>query len=123
MPEWSPSVILWPKVRLLAALDYSLKRWAALLRNLNYRPVRIGNNWAENQIRPWALERKNWLLVGSLRSGNRAATIMNLIQSARMNGHDPYAYLNDVLMRLPTHRASEITEFLPHRWTPARQHA
>ncbi|HHG8756323.1 TPA: transposase domain-containing protein, partial [Escherichia coli] len=49
----------------------------------------------------------------------RAAAIMSLIQSARNNGHDPYAYLKDVLTRLPTQRASEIAELLPHRWHPA----
>lgn len=49
----------------------------------------------------------------------RAAAIMSLIQSARNNGHDPYAYLKDVLRRLPTQRASEIAELLPHRWHPA----
>ena len=43
---------------------------------------------------------------------------MSLIQSARMNGHDPYAYLKDVLMRLPTQKASEIEQLLPHRWMP-----
>jgi len=41
---------------------------------------------------------------------------MSLVQSARMNGHDPYAYLKDVLTRLPTHKASRIDELLPHRW-------
>ncbi len=88
------------------ALDYSLKRWAALSRYLDDGAVPIDNNWAENQIRPWALGRKNWLFAGSLRSGKRAAAIMSLIQSARLNGHDPYAYLKDVLTRLPTQRAS-----------------
>ena len=44
---------------------------------------------------------------------------MSLIQSARLNGHDPYAYLKDVLMRLPTQRASEIDQLLPHKWQPA----
>lgn len=38
--------------------------------------------------------------------------------SARMNGHDPYAYLKDVLTRLPTHKASRIDELLPNRWKP-----
>jgi hypothetical protein len=57
------------------------------------------------------------LFAESLRSGKRAVAIMSLIQSARMNGHDPYAYLKDVLMRLPTQRASEITESLPHKWS------
>ena len=75
------------------ALDYSLKRWTALSRYLDDGAVPIDNNWAENQIRPWALGRKNWLFAGSLRSGKRAAAIMSLIQSARLNGHDPYAYL------------------------------
>ena len=100
------------------ALDYSLKRWAALSRYLNDRAVPIDNNWAENQIRPWALGRKNWLFAGSLRSGKRAAAIMSLIQSARLNGHDPYAYLKDVLSRLPTQWASEIEQLLPHKWEP-----
>ena len=43
---------------------------------------------------------------------------MSLIQSAKLNGHDPYAYLKDVLTRLPTHRASDIDALLPHRWAP-----
>lgn len=62
--------------------------------------------------------RKNWLFAGSLRAGQRAAAVMSLIQSAKLNGHDPYAYLKDVLTRLPTHRNSQIDELLPHRWQP-----
>lgn len=60
-------------------LDYSLKRWAELSRYLDDGAVPIDNNWAENQIRPWALGRKNWLFAGSLRSGKRAAALMSLI--------------------------------------------
>ena len=100
------------------ALDYSLKRWVALTRYLDDGAVPIDNNAVENQIRPWALGRSNWLFAGSLRSGKRAAAIMSLIQSARMNGHDPYAYLKDVLTRLPTQKASEIEQLLPHQWMP-----
>lgn len=101
------------------ALDYSLKRWVALTRYLEDGAVPIDNNPVENQIRPWALGRSSWLFAGSLRSGKRAAAIMSLIQSARMNGHDPYAYLKDVLTRLPTQRASEIDQLLPHQWVSA----
>lgn len=101
------------------ALDYSLKRWAALSRYLNEGAVPIDNNLAENQSRQWALGRKNWLFAGSLRSGKRAAAIMSLIQSARMNGHDPYGYLKDVLTRLPTQRASGTGQLLPHQWVAA----
>jgi transposase len=98
------------------ALDYSLKRWVALTRFVDEPHLPVDNNHIENQIRPVALGKKNWLFAGSLRAGQRAAAVMSLIQSARMNGHDPYAYLRDVLTRLPTHKNSQIDELLPHRW-------
>ncbi len=101
------------------ALDYSLKRWEALTRYLDDGHVPIDNNWLENQIRPWATGRSNWLFAGSLRAGQRAAAIMSLIRSAQLNGHDPYAHLKDVLTRLPTHRADDIASLLPHRWSLA----
>jgi hypothetical protein len=66
-----------------------------------------------------AHNKKNWLFAGSLRAGQRAAAIMSLIQSAKLNGHDPYRYLKDILARLPTQSASRIEELLPHRWHPA----
>jgi len=103
------------------ALDYSLKRWGALTRYLDDGRLLIDNNHIENQIRPVALGRKNWLFAGSLRAGQRAAAAMSLIQSAKMNGHDPYAYLKDVLTRLPTHPNNRIDELLPHNWTPANE--
>lgn len=71
-----------------------------------------------NHIRPIAIGRSNWLFAGSLRAGKRAAAIMSLLHSARINGHDPYEYFKDVLERLPTHPASRIDELLPHRWSP-----
>ena len=78
-----------------------------------------GGNRIENLIRPWALGRKNWLFTGSLAAGQRAADIMSLIQSAKMNGLEPLAYLSDVLNRLPTHPNSRIAELLPTGWKPA----
>ncbi len=111
------------------ALDYSLKRWTALTRFLDDGQLPIDNNWIENQIRPIAIGRNNWLFAGSLRAGQRAAavmsliqsaTVMSLIQSAKLNGHDPYVYLKDVLSRLPTHKNSQIGELLPHRWQPTK---
>jgi len=64
-------------------------------------------------------ERNNWLFAGSLRAGQRAANVMTLIQSAKLNGHDPYRYLKDVLERLPTQQASRINDLLPHLWRPS----
>lgn len=101
------------------AIDYSPNRWAALTRYLDDPRLPIDNNHDEQQIRPWATGRKNWLLAGTLAAGQRAAAITSLIQSAKLNGHDPYAYLRDVLERLPAQRASKIDELLPHCWTAA----
>jgi hypothetical protein len=102
----------------IKAIDYSLKRWGELTHFVDDGDVPISNNWVENQIRPIALGRSNWLFAGSLRAGKRAAAIMSLLHSARLNGHEPYAYLEDVLQRLPTQPDSRIGELLPHRWSP-----
>jgi len=104
------------------AIDYSLNRWAALMRYLGDGRLPADNNWIENRIRPIALGRNNWLFAGSLRAGQRAAAIMSLIGSAKMNDLDPYAYLSDVLARLPTHPARRIDELLPHRWRSTPLH-
>ena len=77
------------------------------------------NTWVENQIRPIALGRNNGLFAGSLRAGQRAAAVMSLSHSARLNGHDAYAYLKNVLTRLPTTPTSRIGELLPHPWQPS----
>jgi transposase len=98
------------------AIDYNLGRWAALTRYLEDGDLPIDNNHVENRIRPVALGRNNWLFAGSLRAGQRAAAVMSLIQSAKLNGHDPYRYLKDVLGRLPTQPASRLAELLPHNW-------
>jgi transposase len=101
------------------AINYSLERWGPLTRYLGDGAVPIDNNWVENQIRPIVLGKKNWLFAGSLRAGRRAAAVMSLLHSARLNGHDAHAYMKDILERLPTLPANRVSELLPHRWTPA----
>ena len=98
------------------AIDYSLNQWTGLSRFLQDGSVPIDNNHIENQMRPWAIGRKNWLFIGSELAGERAAVVMSLVQSAKMHGHDPWAYLKDVLTRLPTQMNSRIGELLPHAW-------
>jgi hypothetical protein len=100
-------------------IDYSLGRWGPLTRYLEDGAVPIDNNWVENRIRPIALGRSNWLFAGSLRAGQRAAAVMSLLHSARLNGHEVHAYMKDILERLPSQPASRIGELLPHRWSPA----
>ncbi|WP_026096520.1 IS66 family transposase [Ideonella sp. B508-1] len=101
-----------------AALDYSLRRWKALGRFLHDGAVSIDNNHLENLMRPWAMGRKAWLFAGSELAGQRAAMVMSLVQSAKMHGHDPWAYLRDVLERLLAHPNHRLDELLPHRWRP-----
>lgn len=101
-----------------AAIDYTLKRWAALTRYLDDGGYPIDNNPVENAIRPIALGRKNWLFAGSETAGRRAATIMSLLATAKANGHDPHAWLSDVLTRLPSTLDRDIGTLLPHRWQP-----
>lgn len=98
------------------AIDYTLKRWSALICYADDGRLPIDNNRIENQIRPWAVGRKNWLFSGSLAAGERAADIMSLIQTAKMNDIEPLSYLTDVLTRLPTHPNSRIEELLPTCW-------
>ena len=101
------------------ALDYSINHWAALTAHLQDGWLPVDNNHIENLMRPWAMGRKAWLFCGSELAGQRAAVVMSLVMSAKLNGHDPWAYLKDVLTRLPTHLNTRIEELLPHRWTPA----
>lgn len=82
------------------AIDYSLNNWTALTRNLHDGEVPVSNNHIENLVRPWAVGRKAWLFCGSELAGQRAAMVMSLVQSAKLCGHDPHAYLRDVLQRL-----------------------
>lgn len=76
----------------------------------------IDSNHYERQIRPWATGRRNRLFTGTQLAGQRAAAIMSLIQTAKLNGYDPHAYLKDVLTRLPTQPASKLNELLPQHW-------
>ncbi|MGB4925437.1 MAG: IS66 family transposase [Giesbergeria sp.] len=101
------------------AIDYSLSNWRALTRYLDDGHVPIDNNAVENAIRPLAVGRKNWLFVGSQQAGERAAVMLSLIESAKLNGHDPWAYLKDVFERLPTLKNRDLELLLPHNWKPA----
>ena len=59
--------------------------------------VPISNNWVENHVQPMGLGRQSWLFASYLHAGKSAAAVMGLLHSARINGHEPYRYLKDVL--------------------------
>jgi transposase len=109
------------KSELTAAMRYALTRWTALTRYGDDGRLEIDNNAAERAIRPLALGRKNYLFAGSDIGGQRAAAIYSLIETAKLNGLDPEAYLRDVLGRIADHSVNRIGELLP--WNIATMHA
>ena len=105
-----------PKGPLAEAIGYTLNHWTALNRYLDDGRLEIDNNAIERSIRPVAQGRANWLFVASERGGHAAAALYSLIESAKANGLNPYAYLRDVLTRLPLTKAKDIDSLLPHLW-------
>ncbi|MER2475099.1 transposase, partial [Photorhabdus laumondii] len=102
-----------PNSGLRKAIDYTLKRWPALVCYLDDGRVPIDNNRAENAVRGVAAGRKNGLFAGSLPAGQRAAMIMSLLETARANGHEPWVWLRDVLSRLPVWPNNRLNELFP----------
>jgi transposase len=105
-----------PKSPLEGAIDYALGQWQALTVYLTDGRVEIDNNNVENAIRPTAIGKKNWLFVGEAEAGERGAIIYTIIESCRRRNLDPYAYLKDVLTRLPHMTNWQISEVLPATW-------
>jgi len=101
------------KTELAKAIRYARSRWDALSRYIDNGHLEISNNAAERAIRPLALGRKNWLFAGSDAGGDRAAAIYTLIETAKLNGLDPEAYLRDVLGRIADHPINRVAELLP----------
>ena len=104
------------KSSLAGAIRYARTRWEALGRFTIDGRLEMTNNAAERAIRPLALGRKNYLFAGSDTGGQRAAVMYTIIETAKLNGLDPEAYLADVIGRIADHRASRIDELLPWRW-------
>jgi hypothetical protein len=98
------------------AMDYMLKRWASFTRFLDDGRICLTNNSAERELRGIALGRKAWLFAGSDRGGERAAIMYTLIQTARLNGVDPQAWLADVLASVNDHNIQDLDELLPWNW-------
>jgi transposase len=99
---------------LAKATRYARSRWTALTRYLNDGTLEISNNAAERAIRPLALGRKNYLFAGSDAGGERAAVAYTLIETAKLDGLDPEAYLREVIGR-PSHQPPRRTAALEHR--------
>jgi transposase len=103
------------------AMDYMLKRIEAFTRFLDDGRICLSNNAAERALRGIALGRKAWLFAGSDRGAERAAVMFTLIQTAKLNGVDPQAWLADVLTRINDHNVQRLDQLLPWSWRAAAQ--
>jgi len=106
------------KSKLAQAIRYATSRWTALTRYTTDGRLEMTNNAVERAIRPLALTRKNYLFAGSDSGGVRAAAMYTIIESAKMTGLDPEAYLRDILARIADHPINRIDALLPWNWTP-----
>jgi transposase len=102
------------------AIDYTLGLWPSLKEYLINGRLEIDNNLVENAIRPTALGKKNWLFVGQAQAGDRGAVLYTIIESCRRRGINPYAYLRDVLSRLPNMTNRQVPDVTPAAWAKAR---
>ena len=102
-----------PKGPLAEAIGYSLNHWTALTRYVDDGRIEIDNSAAERALRGVALGRNNYLFMGSDAGGERAAAMYSLVETAKLNGLDPQAYLREVFARIAEHPINRIEELLP----------
>ena len=103
-----------------AHTDYMLRRWDSFARFLDDGRICLTNNAAERALRGLALGRRSWLFAGSDRGGDRAAVMLTLIGTAKLNDIDPQAWLADVLKRIAEHPAKKLDQLLPWQWKPEK---
>lgn len=102
-----------PKSAIGKAIHYSLKRWKLLCRYTEHGGLEIDNNLIENQIRPLALGRKNYLFAGSHQGAKNAAIMYSLLGSCKLNGLDPFQWLYAILDKIPDYPVNKISDLLP----------
>jgi transposase len=112
-----------PKSPMGEALGYALNNWPALCRYTQAGFLAIDNNVAEREMKRIAVGRKNYLFVGSEKGGRTGAVLYSFTSTCHRLGVEPWAYLQDVLQRLPSTPPERLAELLPDRWQAARQQA
>lgn len=98
------------------AIGYTLRRWPKLIRYLEDGRLRIDTNLVENAIRPFVVGRKAWLFADTVRGARASANLYSLIETAKANGLEPFAYLHHLAARLPTASSvADLRSLLPNR--------
>jgi hypothetical protein len=105
-----------PKSPIAEAIGYALNNWEALRRYTEAGFLAIDNNAAEREMKRVAIGRKNWLTVGSPRGGQTAAVLFSFTSTCQRLRVEPWAYLRDLLARLPTTPDGPLGDLLPDHW-------
>ena len=114
---WLDGQLFLPKSPTGEAARYTRNQWAALNRYVEDGRLAIDNNAAERLMKPVAIGRKNWLFVGSVEAGSRAAVLMSLVASCKLNQVEPWAYLRDCFEKLAGRSPGDsLDDLLPDRW-------
>ena len=104
------------KTPLAQAIRYAITRIKRLRPYLDHGFLELDNNTAERGMRAIAIGRKDWLFAGSERGGRSAAIAYTLIETAKLNGIDPQAWLTDTLGRISDHKITRLDELMPWRY-------
>jgi transposase len=108
---------LLPKSALAQAVTYALNQWRALCRYTEDGRLTIDNNVSERRLRDQAIGRKNWMFLGSVEAGPRAAVLCTILAGAKRHRLEPWAYLRDVILQLAVDPNPEfLAGLLPDRW-------
>ena len=108
-----------PKSALGKAMKYMLEQWRKLIVYIEDGRLNIDNNLCENAVRPFVMGRKSWLFATSVAGANASANLYSLVETAKANGHEPYAYLLTVFTKLPAAKTLEdIEALLPFNLKP-----
>ncbi len=98
------------------AIGYALPRWEKLCLYTQHGELNIDNNLVENQIRPMAIGRKNYLFAGSHESAQRSAMLYSFMGTCKLNGVDPEKWLTDVLRKIPETKLPDLHTLLPNNY-------
>jgi hypothetical protein len=110
------SLSVLPRSALGKGITYTLNNWKALRRYTEASYLSIDNNHSERQIKQMVIGRKNWLFAGSEDGAENAAILFSVVVSCKLAGLDPFAYLRDILPRIPSHPADRVGELIPREW-------
>ena len=110
-----------PKNPITQAISYAINQWPGFTPFLTDGRIELSNNLDENNMRPVAIGRKNYMFKGSPEAAKRGAMIYSVLATAKNHGLEPWSYLRDMLTYLPRATSSQIRDFIPQQWINVKE--